>query len=59
MKVLRFLKDSWVGGVFYAANQPVAFWNPPSDELIQTGLAIEEVGIGCWTDHETNIARLA
>ena len=59
MKVLCFLKDCWVGGVFYATNQPVAFGNPPSADLIANGDAIEIFNLGCWTDHDTNIARLA
>jgi hypothetical protein len=58
MKILRFLKDCWVEGVFYATNQPVAFGNPPSADLIANGDAIEVTGIGCWTDHDTNLGRL-
>lgn len=58
MKTLRFLRDCWVAGIFYAANQPVAFGDPPSSDLIANGDAIEVSGIGCWTDHETNLARL-
>ena len=57
MKVLRFLRDCWVDGVFYAADQPVAFRNPPSSDLIGNGDAVEVLGLGCWTDHDSNMGQ--
>lgn len=58
MKTLKFLRDCWVAGILYVANQPVAFGDPPSSDLIANGDAVEVFGIGCWTDHSTNLARL-
>lgn len=54
MKILRFIKDCWVDGVFYAENQPVSFRNPPSSDLVGNGYAVEVFDLGCWTDHESN-----
>jgi len=55
MKVLRFTQDCWVDGVFYAVDQPVAFRNPPSSDLVGSENAIEIFETGCWTDHESNM----
>lgn len=58
MKILRFVRDCWVDGVFYAADQPVAFRNPPSSDLIGSGDAVEVFDLGCWTDHESRLSNV-
>lgn len=58
MKVIKFLKNKVIDGVSYVSDQTVSFPLTTANSLITAGDAVEFVGLGAWTDHETNrVAR--
>ena len=58
MKVVKFLKNKIIDGVSYVINQTVSFPLATANSLITANDAVEFVGLGAWTDHETNrVAR--
>ncbi len=54
MKVIKFLKNKVIDGVSYVIDQPVMFPLTTANSLIAAVDAAEFVGLGAWTDHETN-----